>query len=152
MKNLHTFEEFLNESLNEGVTFMDADDLHKNWASKLKKPSGIHADHAREWDLYQALEKKKPHVGDTIKIQTPLFKYGVIKDKSYFSGPNKNFEVYEVTNLISNTVMKLERKESGGDKYTEILYVKDKGVYLLGGNGWNRDLEFVPEEYKKYID
>ena len=156
MKNLQTFEEFLNENLNEnlneGITFSDSDDMQKNWETKLRKPADIHASHVREWDLYQALVKKKPNRGDKIKLQTPLFKYGIIKDKSYFNGPNKYWEVYEITDLISNDVMKIERKESGGNGYTEILLVKGKGVYLLGGNGYNRDLEFVPADFKKFIN
>jgi hypothetical protein len=77
--------------------------------------------------LYRTLEKKKPHQGDKIKIQKTLFKYGIIDDKSWFNGPNGVWEVYEVTHLISNDVMKLQRRESGGHRYTDLLKIKDHG-------------------------
>jgi hypothetical protein len=153
MKNLHTFKEFLNESqLNEGDKniFSSQDDMHNNWESKLKKPNNLFCKNIDEWDLYRTLEKKKPHQGDKIKIQKTLFKYGIIDDKSWFNGPNGVWEVYTVTHLISNDAMKLERRESGGNRYTEFLYVKGHGIFKLGGNGYNRDINEVPDEYKAY--
>ena len=154
MKHIQTFEDFINEneSLNEANVFDNQDDMHANWQTKLKKPADIFASGIKEWELYQALAKKKPSRGDTIKIQTPLFKYGIIKDKSFFSGPNKYWEVYEITDLISNDIMKIERKESGGRGYTELLLVKGHGIYVLGGNGYDRDLAQVPDEFKKFIN
>ena len=46
--------------------------------------------------------------------------------------------------------MKLQRRESGGHRYTDLLYIKDHGIYRLGGNGYNRDINEVPDEYKVY--
>jgi hypothetical protein len=152
MKNIKTFEDFVNESLNEANVFDNQDDMNANWQTKLKKPADIFASGIREWELYQSLAKKKPSRGERIKIQTPLFKYGIIKDKSFFNGPNKYWEVYEITDLISNDIMKIERKESGGRGYTELLLVKGHGIYVLGGNGYDRDLAQVPDEFKKFIN
>ena len=138
--------------LNEGDKniFSSQDDMFKTWESKLKKPNNLFCKNIAEWDLYRTLEKKKPHQGDKIKIQKTLFKYGIIDDKSWFNGPNGVWEVYTVTHLISNDVMKLQRRESGGHRYTDLLYIKDHGIYRLGGNGYNRDINEVPDEYKVY--
>ena len=154
MKHIQTFEGFLNEGqLNEGDKdiFKSQDDMHATWETKLKKPNNIHANTIANWDLYRTLEKKKPAQGGKIKVQTTLYKYGIIDDKKWFNGPNGVWEVYTVTHLISNNVIKLERRESGGNGYTELLYVKGHGVYSLGGNGYNRDAQIVPDEYKQYV-
>ena len=125
--------------------------MNDTWETKLKKPNNIHSKNVDEWDLYRTLEKKKPAQGGKIKIQTTLYKYGIIDDKKWFNGPNGVWEVYTVTQLISNDVIKLERREAGGNGYTEFLYVKGHGVYKLGGNGYNRDAKIVPDEYKQYV-
>lgn len=155
MKHIKTFESFLNEALDinesDKTIFSNQDDMHNNWESKLKKPSNIFCKLVDEWDLYRTLEKKKPSQGGKIKIQKTLFKYGIIDDKKWFSGPNGVWEVYTVTHLISNDVIKLERRESGGRGYTDFLYIKGSGIYKLGGNGYNRDINEVPDEYKIHV-
>ena len=136
----------------EKVSFEDSDDMFVNWKKVLKKPDDIYAPSIQDWDLYLRLTKKKPPVkGKSFKIEKPLYKYGVITDKSYFSGPTKQWDVYTVLDIISNDIIKVSKREAGGSGRTVYLFVKGKGVYAIQGN-WKNGLDHLPDEYKEFIN
>lgn len=132
------------------ITFKSSEDLDKNWIQVLGKPENIKAAIPLLWNVYQALCKHIPHQGKKLKVEKCLYKYGIIADKSFFNGPNKYWEVFTVTHLISNEVVRLRRDGSSSRHYYDYLFIKGHGLYYLGGSMKNWDVSEVPAEFQQY--